>query len=170
LKAPRIPKALKNAIRSNDPESVCRTLPSSSKSHALFVALHEEADRVGIELVARCQREINEPAPDVWSSLDSLGIQISNYLNIKSQIYERQPYRVRTAEEILAVYSKKETWDEMLKDVEGDPEWHSFFKERIEKTFAGTDAVTEAETPDAIRTILRLDPAEPPADTKCGEV
>lgn len=80
-----------------------------------------------------------------------------------------QPYRFRTAEKILAVYSKKETWEEMLKDVEGDPEWHAFFKERIDKTFAGPNPLTEADTPDAIRSILRMEKPLPSADTQCGE-
>jgi len=57
----------------------------------------------------------------------------------------------------------------MLKDVEGDPEWHAFFKERIEKTFSGANKLTEAETPDAIRAILRLEKTEPPADNQSGE-
>jgi len=49
----------------------------------------------------------------------------------------------------------------MLKDVEGDPEWHAFFKERIEKTFSHSDTLTKAETPDAIRSILRMETTEP---------
>ena len=89
-------------------------------------------------------------------SLHRLGEQITNYLGVRALLNDRKPFRIRSAEEILAVYSKKETWEGMLKDVEGDPEWHSFFKERIEKAFADGDTLTETETPEAMRSILRM--------------
>ena len=53
----------------------------------------------------------------------------------------------------------------MLTDAEGDPEWHAFFKERIEKVFSDADMLTEAETPEAIRSILRMETKVPPSNT-----
>ena len=169
MKPPRIPKALRNAISSNDPDQVRACLPAEPNPLELIEVLLTEADWVGVGLVGRCHQEITSTDPDVVGSLHRLGEQITNYLGVRAILNERIPYRLRTPEEILAVYSNKATWEEMLKDVEDDPEWHTFFKERIEKTFAGADTLTEAETPDAIRSILRMEPTAPPADTQSGE-
>lgn len=169
MKTPRIPKALRTAIHSNDPDQVRACLPPEPNALELIEALLTKADRVGVGLVGECHQEITSPNPDVVGSLHRLGEQITNYLGVRAILNERIPYRFRTAEELLAVYSKKETWDEMSKDVEGDPEWHSFFKEWIEQTFAGVDALTESETPEAIRSILQMETKEPPAETQCGE-
>ena len=98
-----------NAILSNDPDQVRSCLPPEPNAKELIEALCTKADQVGIELVGRCHQEITSPDPDVADSLHRLGEQIVKYLGVRAILNERIPYRFRTVEEILSIYSKRET-------------------------------------------------------------
>jgi len=104
MKAPRIPKELQNAIRSNDPDQVRACLPPEPNALELIEALCTKADRVGVGLVGRCHQEITSPDPDVAGSLHRLGEGITNYLGVRAILNERIPYRFRTAEEIRRLF------------------------------------------------------------------